>query len=195
MKRAAATTVALIGAVGLGIGATQLASADETTPTPTPSVTQTSTTATPSAKPTFKLDKRHDDVSKQDLRVLKASAGEVAKRLGMPEDQLKAAVMKVAMTQQPTEAEKAKVKQMTPKQRQAWHQKQRDAAVTALAEELGVPRAKLVSVVNQVTAEQTTKHEARIKAELAKAVKAGKLTQAEADAVLKALKQGVLGRR
>ncbi len=76
---------------------------------------------------------------------------------------------------------------------------------SALAKELGVDEAKVADALEKVREEQKqnapdrgqkptqTDRTAALKERLAKAVSEGKLTQAEADAVVKAYEAGVLG--
>jgi len=66
----------------------------------------------------------------------------------------------------------------------------------ALAKELGIDEAKVQAAMDKVDADRaaankTERHD-KLKAELDAAVKAGTLTQAEADAILKASDAGVL---
>jgi hypothetical protein len=82
----------------------------------------------------------------------------------------------------------------TPEQRRAEH---RDKLAEALAKELGIDQAKVAAALDkvdeQMRAEAKAERQAALKERLAAAVSEGKLTQAEADAILKASEAGVLG--
>ncbi|MFT4227950.1 hypothetical protein [Micropruina sp.] len=72
----------------------------------------------------------------------------------------------------------------------------RDAAqAKGLAEKLGVAEATVTKALEEIRAEQQTERAAALKSRLDAAVKAGTLTQAEADAVTKAVEKGVIGGR
>lgn len=64
-----------------------------------------------------------------------------------------------------------------------------------LAEELGVSEAKVTKALDEIQAERRADRAAALKTRLDEAVKAGTLTQAEADAVAKAVEKGVIGGR
>jgi len=71
-----------------------------------------------------------------------------------------------------------------------------DAEAEALAKELGIDKAKVLAALEKVRTAQQTEAKAdrttRLKEQLAQSVTDGKLTQAEADAILKANEAGVL---
>ncbi len=72
----------------------------------------------------------------------------------------------------------------------------RDAALAKqLAEKLGVPEANVTKALDEIRAERKTERAAELKNRLDAAVKDGTLTQAEADAVTKAVEKGVIGGR
>lgn len=72
----------------------------------------------------------------------------------------------------------------------------RDAALAKqLAEKLGVAEATVTKALDEIRAERQTEQAAALKSRLDEAVKAGTLTQAEADAVTKAVEKGVIGGR
>ncbi|MEO3943140.1 Clp protease N-terminal domain-containing protein [Paenarthrobacter nicotinovorans] len=69
-----------------------------------------------------------------------------------------------------------------------------DAALAkSLAEALGVDEAKVTTALEEIRADATAERSAALKTRLDKAVTDGKLTQAEADAVAKAVEAGVIG--
>jgi hypothetical protein len=73
----------------------------------------------------------------------------------------------------------------------------RETFANALAKELGVDATKVSDALDSIQqarqAERFADHEAELTQRLADAVKAGTLTQAESDAVLKAAKAGIIG--
>lgn len=70
----------------------------------------------------------------------------------------------------------------------------RDAALAKqLADKLGVAEANVTKALDEIRAERQTERAAALKTRLDEAVKAGTLTQAEADAVTKAVEKGVIG--
>ena len=69
----------------------------------------------------------------------------------------------------------------------------REAALAkALAEKLGVDEAKVTAALAEIRAARQADRAAALKDKLDAAVKAGTLTQAEADAVQKAVEKGVI---
>ena len=62
-----------------------------------------------------------------------------------------------------------------------------------LAEKLGIDEAKVTKALDEIRAERQADRAAALKTRLDAAVKAGTLTQAEADAVTKAVEKGVIG--
>jgi len=73
---------------------------------------------------------------------------------------------------------------------------QQDELATALAKELGIDKAKVAAALEKVQTEREAAAKAErladLKTRLDAAVTAGKLTRAEADAILKAAENGVL---
>ncbi|MFN8097486.1 MAG: hypothetical protein U0Q21_04255 [Dermatophilaceae bacterium] len=68
-----------------------------------------------------------------------------------------------------------------------------DAFATALAKELGIDKAKVTAALTAAQADRRATEKAALTARLDAAVKAGKLTEADKAAVLKAFDAGVLG--
>ena len=64
---------------------------------------------------------------------------------------------------------------------------------SALAAKLGIDEAKVTAALQEIRSEEQSEHAAELKTRLDKAVADGKLTQAEADAVTKAVQNGVIG--
>lgn len=72
----------------------------------------------------------------------------------------------------------------------------RDAKLAKqLAEKLGIDEAKVTKAFEEIRAERQADRAKALKSRLDAAVKAGTLTQAEADAVTKAVEKGVIGGR
>jgi hypothetical protein len=67
------------------------------------------------------------------------------------------------------------------------------AFAKALAAELGVPEVKVTAALEKARAAASAERTARLKERLDAAVAAGKITQADADAVLRVAEAGVLG--
>ena len=82
----------------------------------------------------------------------------------------------------------AKPTRPVPEQREA-------ASAKALAEKLGIDEAKVTKAFDEIRAARQADRAAELKTRLDAAVKAGTLTQAEADAVTKAIEKGVIGGR
>ena len=64
-----------------------------------------------------------------------------------------------------------------------------------MAGKLGIDEAKVKTALDEIRAERTAQRATALKDRLAAAVKAGTLTQAEADAVQKAFDKGVISWR
>jgi hypothetical protein len=67
------------------------------------------------------------------------------------------------------------------------------ALAKSLAESLGIDEAKVTVAFEELRNDAQSERAAALKTRLDKAVADGKLTQAEADAVTKAVEQGVIG--
>jgi hypothetical protein len=69
-----------------------------------------------------------------------------------------------------------------------------DAALAkSLAESLGIDESKVTTALEEIRSDAQAKRAEALQSRLDQAVKDGKLTQAEADAVAKAVKNGVIG--
>ena len=162
---------------GIGLGVSQIANADQSTPTPTPSA---SASASSSPGSHHKGDaKGHGPRARgsEDLSTL-------ASKLGVDETKLKEAMSAARKevgdsdrTSRPTKAERTA---------------QREAYVKALAKELGVDADKVTTALKEIAQEQREARQGEEKERLAKAVTDGTLSQAEADAVQKALDEGIV---
>ena len=73
-------------------------------------------------------------------------------------------------------------------------QASRDAATAkSLAESLGIEESKVTAALEELRSEKQAQKASALKTRLDQAVADGKLTQAEADAVTKAVESGVIG--
>jgi len=114
-----------------------------------------------------------------------AKASELATKLGVDEAKVTAALKAFRDAHKPT----------TPP---AEGTKPDRAAMEAelaksLAASLGIDEAKVTAALEELRTAEQSEHAAALKTRLDKAVSAGTLTQAEADAVTKAVEKGVIG--
>jgi hypothetical protein len=177
--RALAATVTGGLALGIGLGLAGLASAEPATPTsPIPS---------PSASaPATSGDKGRGGFDRGD------GVGRIASRLAEKLDVDKARVQSALR-------EHRKAHRATTRPAPGTGRLVRDdaALAKALAEKLNVAESDVTQALAEIRAERQTARDQRIEDRLAEAVTAGTLTQAEADAVKKAVDAGIVrvGRR
>jgi hypothetical protein len=123
-------------------------------------------------------------VPRKALLVGSAAAGVLALGIAVPA---------VAMAQDPTPSPSATTSITDPEQKRA---ERRDQLAEALATELGVSKEKVAAALDKVLGQMDEQAKAerltQLKERLATAVTEGKLTQAQADAILKAAEEGVL---
>lgn len=186
--------------VALGLGASALLvgggvaltsqSAFAETPTTTPS-------ASASASPSAGGQKASDGEGRHGRRDRGGRDGELAEtlaqKLGLKEADVSSALDKA---RESTRAAKPSAT-ATPSagtDRTRPDRATRDTALAkALATELTVDEAKVTAALEEIRAEHEAEHKAALQSRLDEAVKAGKLTDAEADAVVKAAEAGVIG--
>lgn len=184
-----AAVVAVAATAAIGFGAVGVARADDTS-TATP-------TATSSVAPGGHrgLGLGHFRPGGMGHRArLDELASALASRLGVEETKVRDALIAARNDLKGTfKAERQKGQRPTQADRTAMQ----DAFATAVAKQLGIDAAKvktaLVAVEQQFRAQRFAEHEADLTARLDQAVTDGKLTRAEADAVLKAAKAGIIG--
>lgn len=172
-------------AAGLGLGAGALANADTTSPTPSPSASS-GTDAGSSGKP----ERGHRGGGHGKRGGFGADTATLAAKLGVTEDALKSALEKAREETSPSET--TSPSEQTDEQRRAARETRQKALVSAVAKELNLDEEKVAGAVEEARAERTAEREASQKEKLASAVTDGKLTQAEADAVAKAIDQGIV---
>lgn len=166
-KKTALAVGAAVLMVGAGFGVASLAQAEETA---TPNPASTTTTA----------GSRTDRGSGKGGHGLGAGlAEELAVKLGVDESTVKTALAKARATLTPHE--------------ETTDRTARDAALAkALAEELTLDQAKVAAALEEIRAAAQAERVSDLSTRLAEAVKAGTLTQAEADAVMKAAQAGII---
>lgn len=180
-KKTVAAVSAAVLTAGLGIGVSQLASAETPTPTPTTSPTSGTQKEAPGRK-----GGGHRHQEKLDLSGL-------ASKLGVDQTELSEAVSAARKATEPAKpTERTKPSEQSQADREAARTARQEAFAKALATELGIDEATVTAVLNELRAEQEAERAAAGKAVLDQAVKDGKLTQAEADAVQKAADQGIV---
>jgi hypothetical protein len=125
-------------------------------------------------------------VPRKALLVGSAAAGVLALGIAVPA---------VALAQDPTPSPSATSSPSTS-DRDEKRAQRRDDLAGALATELGISREKVAAALDKVLGQMDEQAKAerltQLKARLATAVAEGRLTQAQADAVLKAAEEGVL---
>ena len=184
-KKLAVGLAATALALGAGMGVAGVASAT-TTPTPTPGASS----AAPSDGSTAPTDGKGGRGGHGHGGFRGMDAAALATKLGVDEakvtDALKAyrdANKPGSGTDKPAEGTRP-----DPATRQAELSK-------SLAAALGVDEAKVTAALEELRTAQQEDRAAALKTRLDQAVTAGKLTQAEADAVTKAVQNGVIGGR
>lgn len=182
MRRTKKMTVGLTAAalaLGAGIGVAGMASAT-TTPTPTPS-------AGSSAAADGTTGSASDGMGRHGGRgghgMEQASA--LAAKLGVDEAKVADALKAFREANKPT-TPPAEGQKPDPAAREA-------ALAKSLAASLGIDEAKVTAALQEIRSEEEAEHAAGLKSRLDKAVADGKLTRAEADAVTKAIQNGVIG--
>ena len=169
-KKTATAIASGVLALGAGIGVANMASAD-TTPTPTP----TSGTPSPGA------DRGWAGHAGRGLQ-----AGdfvtELANKLGIDEAKVAQALRAIRAENQPR-----------PDPTTRPDVAEREAALAkALSSKLGIAETKIKTALQEIRTAHQAERAAAFKARLDAAVQDGTLTQAEADAVQKAVDQGVI---
>lgn len=187
-KVVVASTAAGVLALGVGVGIAGLASAD---PTSSPS-------SKPSASSTTGPGRGGPGHGHRGGPGRGAFDGDLAKqlaeKLGVDQAKVTEALQAVREANKPTSrpstgaSPSERPNRPDPATRDATLAKQ-------LAEKLGVTEATVTKALEEIRAERQSDRAAALKSRLDEAVKAGTLTQAEADAVTKAVEKGVIGGR
>lgn len=180
-KTAIATASGVL-AVGVGLGLAGVASAAPTT-SPTPSSSPSA--SSPADSQGGRHGRGHGFGAKDQANL----AQQLATKLGVDRTTVQDALKAFRQDNKPTAPPTAGSTRPDPAVRQA-------ALATSLASALGVDEAKVTTALTEIRAarqaERQTDHAAELTTTLDAAVKAGTLTQAEADAVQKAVDKGVI---
>lgn len=161
-------------ALGLGLGVTGMASAT-TTPTPTPSTSSSAATDNPDNNG---MRGGHGGDRGQ-------LAADLATKLGVDQAKVTAALRTFR------DANKAATKQAGGTEPD--HAAMDAAMAKSLATTLGIDDAKVTTALTDIHGAEQATRAAALKTKLDKSVNGGTLTQAEADAVTKAVEKGVIG--
>jgi hypothetical protein len=191
MARTRRITLGLTAAaltLGAGIGVAGMASAT-TTPTPTPSASSgASADAGTSTAPADRQGGRGGHGGHGAFG-FGADAAELATKLGVDQAKLTDALKAFRDANKPAagteKGMRADGTRPDPSAMQA-------ELAKSLAASLGIDEAKVTAALEELRAAEKTEHAAALKTRLDKAVSDGKLTQAEADAVTKAVQNGVI---
>ncbi len=178
-KKTVVAVASGVFALGAGIGVAGIASADPTaTPSASPSGTPSADTGQRGGGPGGHGRGNHGRLD-GDLST------KLAEKLGVTEAKVTTALKEIR------EANKANSTKPDPTTKT--DPAARDAELAkALASKLGVDEAKVKTALEAIRAEHTADRASALKDKLDAAVKAGTLTQAEADAVQKAVDKGVI---
>lgn len=179
-------TSALVAGGVVGLSSTAVAE----TPTPTPSAT-----STPSAREGQQADDGGDRRGGRHGHGQRDGelASSLAEKLGLKEADVTAALKKARDASRPEKPSSTaspsagtQTDRPDPAARQA-------ALAKSLAPELKVDEAKVAAALQELRTARDAGHKAELRTRLDDAVKAGKLTAEEADAVVKAADAGVIG--
>ncbi len=181
-KKTAVAVAAGVLSLGAGVGIAGVASAD---PTATPSASPTASgTQSPSGTPTAGTGQPGDGRHGHGFRDIEL-ASELASKLGVSQDKVEEALRAFWEENRPTTKPDPQAAPPDPAARDA-------ALAKALAQKLGVDEAKVTTALKEIREARQAERAAALKTRLDKAVADGTLTQAEADAVTKAVQKGVI---
>jgi hypothetical protein len=176
-KKTAVSVAAGVIALGAGLGVAGMAAAD---PTPSPSASpSTSASLSPG---TGRPDGQRGPHGERNAEL----ADTLASKLGVTEAKVTEALDAIRDENRPTARPTAGTERPDPAGQDA-------ALAKQLAEKLSVEEAKVTSALDEIRSERRSEHAAALKARLDEAVTDRTLTQAEADAVTKAVEKGVIG--
>lgn len=178
-KRVAGLILTGVAATGLGLGAATTAFADPTA-SPTPGATASADTGSAQSEqrgPGMRGDRgeRSAELAKQ-----------LAEKLGVDEAKVTSALEELRTERQ---AQRSQDQQDQAKPDPAARQAE---MAKALATKLGVDEAKVTAALDEIHTAEQAEHKTAFTQRLDQAVTDGKLTRAEADAVVKAADAGVI---
>ena len=167
-------------ALASGIGLAGMASA--TTPAPAPSASSSaSADGSTSTRPGGGMGKHGGRGGERGI----AQASALAEKLGVEEAKVTEALQAFREANKPAGP---------PAEGEKPDAASREAAVAkSLAESLGIEESTVITALEELRSERQAEKAAGLKTRLDQAVADGKLTQAEADAVTKAVENGVIG--
>jgi hypothetical protein len=185
INKKAAGIAGIAAAAVLGMGVATVAQADDSSmSTPTPRSTSTADANRGEGMGPGRGGMMGHGAKADEL------AADLASKLGIDKSKVEGAL---AAVRDDLKGDRAKGERPSAADRDAM----REAFATALGKELGVDTGKVTKALEDIQterqAERFAEHETELKQRLAAAVTDGTLTQAEADAVLKAAKAGVIG--
>ena len=120
-------------------------------------------------------------------------AEQLAEKLGVTEAKVTEALQEVREANRPAKPSTAPSADPSAKPTRPDPAEREAALAKALAEKLGIDEAKVTKAFDEIRAARQADRAAELKTKLDAAVKDGTLTQAEADAVTKAVEKGVIG--
>lgn len=176
-KKTVVAVAAGVLALGAGVGIAGVASADPT-PTPSPSASASGTPTPGTGGPD--RGGRHGHGFRDG-----AFAADLASKLGVSEEKVTEALRAIWEENRPTAKPDDQTTPPDPAERDA-------ALAKALAEKLGIDEAKVTTALEEIRTARQAERAAALKERLDAAVADGTLTQAEADAVTKAVEKGVI---
>ena len=186
--------IAAVGAAALaiGFGISSAAQADDATPTPSPTTQSGPGTSNGNNGNGWGPGGRHG------MGRMGAFAGdlsELASKLGVDEAKLRDAMSAVRddLKNDLKDLRDAAKDNPTTPDRQAMRDQMQQKLADALAAQLGIDSSKVSSALADLEAAHEAERDQALTDRLDQAVKDGKLTQAEADAVKKAVDAGVIG--
>jgi hypothetical protein len=186
--------IAAVGAAALaiGFGISSGAQADQATPTPSPTTQSGSSGSNGDGNGQgWGAGGRH---GMGGMGALRGDLSELASKLGVDQAKLRDALTAVRSDLKAELKDlRAKAKGDATADRQALRDQMQQKLADALAKELGIDSSKVSSALTDLEAAHQAERDKALTDRLDQAVKDGKLTQAEADAVKKAVDAGVIG--
>ncbi len=174
-------------ALGAGVGVAGLAQAEPTPSPGTPSASGAPKTGTPP-------EGRHGHGPGRGGLLGADLAKQLADKLGVTEAKVTEALKALRDEKKADRADPSATPSTPPDPSTRPDPAERDAELaTSLAGKLGVDEAKVKAALAEIRSAHQAERAAALKDRLDAAVKAGTLTQAEADAVTKAIQKGVIG--
>jgi hypothetical protein len=190
-KKVALSLSAAALALAAGFGVTGMAAATTATPTPT------STSSSPSANPGPDGHKLGGGRHGHHHGDRGAQVSALAAKLGVEEAKVADALRVFRDANRPAgpRADRQKPEWQNPDRQKPDRAAMEAALAASLAKSLGIDEAKVKTALEELRTEAQKSRAAALKPRLDQAVSDGTLTQAEADAVTKAVEQGVIGGR